>query len=71
MKLIIEKKAVTAFYSWGEPKRHSHVKGAMFMQKIAQDHGFVNWQNLVDTISKSHELPFTTTTDELKLFNKS
>lgn len=70
MKLIIEKKAVTAFYSWGESKRISYVKGALFMQKIAQDHGFVNWQDLVNTICKSHELPFTTTTEELKLLNK-
>lgn len=65
MKIIIEKKSVTAFYSHGEPKKFSHVKGAMFMQKIAQDSGFSDWKELVNHVSQSHELPFTTSTEDL------
>ena len=65
MKITIEKKSVTAFYSHGEPKKFSHVKGAMFMEKIALDSGFSDWKELVSHVSQSHELPFTTSTEEL------
>jgi len=66
MKIVVEKKSVTAFYRHGEPKKFSHVKGAMFMQKIAQDSGFSDWTELVNHVSQLHELPFVTSTEELK-----
>lgn len=65
MKIIIEKKSVTAFYRDGETKKFSHVKGAVFMQKIALDSGFSDWKELVSHVSQFHELPFTTSTEEL------
>ncbi len=65
MKIIVEKKAVTVFSSHGEPKKFTYVKGAIFMQKIAQDAGFVDWESLVDHVSQYNELPSTTTPEEL------